>query len=246
MPIGGEAAARRVETVEAAAVGADPQRALLVVLQRRNPWVAQTLRGSWGRAGSGQPVHFADRSDRGRDPACRSRGCRPGLRTRPRHYCWRGSSARLRVVPIDGKRRALRIMDIHAAAVRPDPDQAGPIGDDVCHIIVAQARGDGRIVPIRREASVGPHQARSVPRRRCRSRARRRRPQRCNRRDLRSDCGVVGIVAVVGEAAGGRVEAVQSAAIRPHPQRCRPDPRGCPRRHRGSGCAGRQGRGDRR
>src|SRR5215813_6389342 len=41
--IGGEAAARRVELVQATAVGADPQRARLVLLQRSNPRVAQTL-----------------------------------------------------------------------------------------------------------------------------------------------------------------------------------------------------------
>ena len=51
--IGGEAAARRVEPVQAAAVGADPQRARLVLLQRRHPRVAQTL----GVRGVGRVVH---------------------------------------------------------------------------------------------------------------------------------------------------------------------------------------------
>jgi hypothetical protein len=41
VPIGGEAAARRVEMVEASAIGAHPQPARAVGLQRRNPCVAE-------------------------------------------------------------------------------------------------------------------------------------------------------------------------------------------------------------
>src|SRR5262245_4876962 len=46
-----------------------------------------------------------------------------------------------RVVPVDSKGLTLRVIDIHPAPSSREPDQAGPVGDNLVHIVFAQARG---------------------------------------------------------------------------------------------------------
>ena len=110
VPIGGEGAARRVEPVQATAAvptHSAPAWSCCSAATTGGP----NARGSC-RAGSAPPAHCADRSGRGRDPACRSRKNTVLVFVHGRDVIAGETLGDLRVVPIEGERLLLRVIDI--------------------------------------------------------------------------------------------------------------------------------------